>query len=530
MRSTILFAVASLQLAAHAQLTNGCFTIGGPQYEQARAVVQTSDGGYAFAGLTYSFSASSGDENCYMVKTDANGVVQWNVGYGNNTPPGFHTEFTTDMIQTSDGGYALAGFGDPTYMGFMKLDATGAVQWIMQYDMLDPDAVDDLYAVVQTPDGGYLLAGAATNDMVAIKTDAAGVIEWSKVYDNNIFGYMEAYDAVVATGGGYALCGWPTGTGGMQVLRLEESGDVLWAKSYGGGFSDFGHALAATPDSGLVVAGRTRHYGFASAADQQDDGFVVKVDKDGDLDWARAFGGDSLSEEFLGVVPTSDGGYAMAGLAAVPPLGIGAPKMYVVKCDANGQRLWSQKLATNFLTGQAWDIIESTDGGLVVAGAVNVSGDVQCSFMKMEADGTICPTCGAEPYGSDSAAVFTPVDLAITVFDSVATATSYTVDDYPGGTAVIGCLQTGVAEIPASEGSFALSPNPTSDLCRVMLNDARNITALELISLQGATLLSMPINGRSRIDIPLDRLAEGSYILRTTGAGQMQQAMLVVVR
>ncbi len=527
---SICTAAASL-LTAHAQLTSGCFTIGGPEYELARTVVQTSDGGYAFAGLTYSFSSNFSDENYYLVKTDALGNVQWNMGYGN----GLDTEVAYDLIQTTDGGYAVGAVSSFDGMGLMKFDAAGALEWNMRYDTFGPDASDDLYAVVQTPDGGYLLAGSGQAAgspltlMVAIKTDAAGAIEWSKAYYDS-FSFHEAYDVVVATSGGYALCGWHQGPdAGLRVLRINDSGDVIWGKRYGEG-SELAHAMAATPDSGFVIAGRTRTYGFASSADEQDDGFVVKVDKDGDLDWARAFGGDSLSEEFLGIVPTSDGGYAMAGQAAVPPLGIGAPKMYVAKCDANGELLWSQKLATNFLTGQAWDIIECTDGGLVAAGAVNVSFDVQCGFMKMEADGTICPTCGAEPYGSDSAAVFTPVDLAITVYDNVATATLYTVDVFPGGTAVIGCLETSVEEITGAYGLLVVSPNPVIDNCTVLIGEAARYTSLELVNMQGATLLYVPVNGRSQVDIPLDRLVQGSYVLRTVGSTPAQHARLIVVR
>ena len=146
--------------------------------------------------------------------------------------------------------------------------------------------------------------------MVLIKTDAAGGIEWSKAYAID-FGTHEAYDVVVAVNGGYALCGYGS-TVGMHVLRINVDGSVLWAKSYGAG-SGVAQAIASTPDSGFVVAGRTSAYGFAVLADGQHDAFVVKMDQDGGLQWGRAFGTNTLSEEFYGVVPTSDGGYATPG-------------------------------------------------------------------------------------------------------------------------------------------------------------------------------------------------------------------------
>ena len=218
----------------------------------------------------------------------------------------------------------------------------------------------------------------------------------------------------------------------------------------------------------------------------------------------------------------------MAGEAALVDFPY-TPHMYVAKCDANGDLLWSQTLASS-QGGTAWDIIECTDGGLVVAGAVNMSGDVQCVFMKMEADGTICPACGVEPYGSDSAAVFTPVDLTMTVFDNVATSTSYTVDVFPGGTAVIGCLETGVWEVADAYGLLEVSPNPAADHCTVSIDRASNIRAIELLSMQGSTLLRVAVNGSLQVNVPLGAIAQGTYVLRTIGSGRTQYARVVVAR
>jgi hypothetical protein len=39
------------------------------------SLIQTSDGGYAIAGFTYSFGA--GKKDVYVVKLDANGNLQW---------------------------------------------------------------------------------------------------------------------------------------------------------------------------------------------------------------------------------------------------------------------------------------------------------------------------------------------------------------------------------------------------------------------------------------------------------------------
>jgi hypothetical protein len=93
-------------------------TYGGTDYDYAYAIVQTGDGGYALAGYTYSFGAGGAD--FWLVKTDASGNVQWTKTYG-----GIYGDRTYAMVQTGDGGYALAGY---TY----SFGAGGADFWLVK--------------------------------------------------------------------------------------------------------------------------------------------------------------------------------------------------------------------------------------------------------------------------------------------------------------------------------------------------------------------------------------------------------------
>jgi hypothetical protein len=93
----------------------------------ATSLVQTSDGGYAIAGETYSFGA--GEADVYVVKLDANGNLQWTKTIGGPDP-----EEGSSLIQTSDGGYAIAGYTISFGAGeadvyVVKLDANGNLQW-----------------------------------------------------------------------------------------------------------------------------------------------------------------------------------------------------------------------------------------------------------------------------------------------------------------------------------------------------------------------------------------------------------------
>jgi len=86
-----------------AELANGWSkTYGGPDADGAISLVLTSDGGYALAGMTESFGA--GGDDFWLVKTDSYGNIKWNQTYG-----GTNRDYGFCLVQTSDGGYAFAG-------------------------------------------------------------------------------------------------------------------------------------------------------------------------------------------------------------------------------------------------------------------------------------------------------------------------------------------------------------------------------------------------------------------------------------
>jgi len=114
-------------------------TYGGSGRDEAYAVIQTADGGFALAGVTSSYS--------WMVKTDVRGTMEWQHTYGGAGAQA--------VIQTTDGGFTLTKSRERG-SGLVKTDAHGAVEWTQTYGGSEDD---NAYAGIQTVDGGYTLAG-----------------------------------------------------------------------------------------------------------------------------------------------------------------------------------------------------------------------------------------------------------------------------------------------------------------------------------------------------------------------------------
>lgn len=143
---------------------------GGNSADYADSVQQTLDGGYIVAGETF--------ENALLIKTDANGIEQWNktfIGSGGYVVGGYNgirlikTDvngieqwnrtfggLASSVKQTSDDGYIVAGSSIMLVgAGLIKLDANGNEQWNMTFGKRS----DKINSVQMTSDGGYILAG-----------------------------------------------------------------------------------------------------------------------------------------------------------------------------------------------------------------------------------------------------------------------------------------------------------------------------------------------------------------------------------
>jgi PKD repeat protein len=339
-------------------------TYGGASIEMAFSVVQTSDGGYALLGDTRSFGA--GDWDFWLIKTDAAGNMLWNKTYG-----GAQSDYISmgSLVQTSDGGYALAGFTESFGAGtrdfwLVKTDTSGNMEWNKTYGGTSGDAA---VSVVQTIDGGYALAGATESfgagqeDAWLVKTDAIGNAQWNKTYGGT--GLDSAAALVQTADGGYALAGltesFGAGTRDFWLIKTDANGNAQWDKTYGGTGEDWARALVQTSDGGYALAGVTSSFGAGYR-----DFWLVKTDASGNLQWDKTWGGTG-QDEADSLVQTGDGGYALAGFTE--SFGAGMWDAWVIKTDSSGNMMWNKTYGgMNF--DEFINLILTSDGGYALAG------------------------------------------------------------------------------------------------------------------------------------------------------------------
>jgi hypothetical protein len=343
---------------------------------EARSLIQTSDGGYAMLGFTKHWETGwAYTLDFWLVKTDPAGNVEWNKPYG--APTSIYLESGESLVQTDDGGYALAGYAGiyvepiPYYdFWLVKTDPLGNMEWNQTYGGAD---IDMAYSVIQTNDGGYIMTGGTRSygtgktDFWLVKTDPLGNMEWNQTYGGADHDY--AYSVIQTGDGEYAIAGFTNSYGAgdydFWLVKADSAGNMIWNQTYGGTLADRGYAVVQTNDGGYAIAGYTGSYGAGG-----DDYWLVKTDSAGNVQWNQTYGGAN-SESAYSVVQTSDGGYALAGWTR--SFAVGSHDFWLVKTDPLGNMDWNQTYGgAESDTALAWSVVQTVDGGYAISGYIHM--------------------------------------------------------------------------------------------------------------------------------------------------------------
>jgi hypothetical protein len=321
-------------------------TYGGTNRDIAESLIQSSDGGYALAG--YTNSSGGGGYEFWLVKSDSSGNMEWNKTYGIAG-----SNFGKCAMQTRDGGYAVAGDTD-SGAWLVKTDSTGNMEWNRTYG-----GSTSASWIVQTNDGGYALAGAnvvsstGADAFWLVKTDQSGYTLWSKTYTEQVVSGV-AQSAIQTLDGGYAMVGYGDNED-FLLVKTNLLGDLEWSKTYGSQDKDSGFSIVQTSDGGYVLAGLLwNRSGTGSAG-------LIKTNSAGNTLWMKNYPGGSP----LSMVGTSDGGYVLCS------------GVTLVKTDSEGNMLWTKGLgfATDATTVlQAHSVIQTGDGGYAITGSASSLG------------------------------------------------------------------------------------------------------------------------------------------------------------
>ncbi len=190
-------------------------------------------------------------------------------------------------------------------------------------------------------------------------------------------------------------------------------------KTYGGPGDEYATGIISTSDSGYLVLGYTNSFGNGGF-----DGYVVKLDKLGSVQWSKTYGGPS-DDEFYQGRQTSDGGYILGGYTT--SYGDPAGDAWLVRIDANGNLLWSKKYGDGNPNGERlFDVMQTADGGYAFCGDHKYTpGIVDGMVVRTDANGNLLWAKGFDSGGSDESSGITEDRDSLVVTAYYQSATGY---------------------------------------------------------------------------------------------------------
>ena len=243
-------------------------TYGGVNFDNANIVCQTPDSGFVMMGVTQSYSTGSASD-FYLIKTDKNGVFQWQQVYG--------TTLTEDCVSgqiTLDGGFILSGHRN-NQLHVVKTDSNGSFQWEKVYAGTAGQAF-----VKQLPDSTYILVGSKfvaglSNQAYMAKLTKLGVIIWSQTYGG--IGDQQFYAIPIILSDGSIVCsGVSTVADSWGLLiKTDSLGNQQWLRTY------FANSTNANYIYDVKLTSNNEFIMTGSGNVSGQDAWVVKVDSSG---------------------------------------------------------------------------------------------------------------------------------------------------------------------------------------------------------------------------------------------------------
>lgn len=286
------------------------------------------------------------------------------------------------------------------------LSAQADVNWQIS---LGGSGDDTSYSIEKTSDNGFIVAGRSNStdgdvtgnqgdfDYWVVKLNESGELEWEKTYGGT---QMDSASEIIQTlDGGYIMIGYTLSNDGdvtinngisdYWVVKIDSSGNIEWERSYGGSGLDMGQSIDQTDDGGYILAGQSgSNDGDVSNNHGNMDYWIVKINSSGDIEWEKSYGG-SNSDGPSKIKQTSDGGYIVTGSSASNDGDVtgnnGDFDVWVIKIDEMGTLEWEKSFGgTNADSSQ--DLQLTSDGGFIISGYFQVVAPLDWDYIVLKID------------------------------------------------------------------------------------------------------------------------------------------------
>ena len=196
----------------------------------------------------------------------------------------------------------------------LKVDLDGNQVWSKTYG---GNGDDFGYSVIEENDGSFLVAGMTKSsgdlngDAWLLKIDSNGNEVWRRLYGGTD---IDLVRHLTRTSDGYAMIGnttsYGSGNNDIFVIKVDYEGIQQWSSTFGGVGTDIGRKIINYNNDGFVLIGYTDSFGEGNGFNN----WLIKIDELGNVIWDKTFGGDG-NDRALSGIKTSDNGFILSGFS-----------------------------------------------------------------------------------------------------------------------------------------------------------------------------------------------------------------------
>ncbi len=331
-------------------------------YDRPYGLCSNSMGELVICGATYNDSNQTYDGIIIKMDFQGNKIWQKVFGYGNS-------DVLSSIVALPAGGYVAAGRTDSKGEGghdfwIIQVDEKGELVWEKTYGGKFDDKAENIIA---TKNGELMICGSkmtvssSTIEAWVIKLNSSG----EKVWDKQFGGHWRTHaNAITELNDKLIIAGYfePSGEDKYKddmglVMALDENGNKIWEKIYGGEKEDSFNDVVVTNKNEILVSGIANSKGKGS-----EDFWTLLLNEKGELIWEQTFG--DISKDIAQGIAIAEDGYIICGQTNSRETN--SDDIALVKYDYAGKMIWSKNLGKE-LNDRPYKIIAAADGGFVLA-------------------------------------------------------------------------------------------------------------------------------------------------------------------
>ncbi len=374
---------------------------------------------------------SNGASDIFIIKLDAQGNFLWakQIGGADYDYPGNiavdafgnvlvgGTFRGTVDLNPGAGQFTVTAVGQEAFL--LKLDTNGNFMWAKHWGGNSSSTANNINAIALDSSGNINIGGSfegkndlnpgtetfnvspsGAGDAYILKLDANGEFLWAVAFGGNVFNQIDKVSALALDGSGNIVASGPfygsvevfnLKDGGNFYVKLDGSGNLIWAKQTDGSESVITNSLKLDETGNAYIVGRfggTRDFDpgpevfNVTCSSGYYDIFILKLNASGNFVWAKGFGGsaflggdsgNSIVLDNQGYLYTT-GSYVGAGdfnpgvgeLILTP---VGFVDMFISKFDTAGNFIYAKtfgSIPNGFTTGQS--LIADASGNVFCTG------------------------------------------------------------------------------------------------------------------------------------------------------------------